>query len=572
MSLLYLRRYLTDRHGTVILLGLLGIVTSGINVAGWRLVGDAIDNGMRAHDDRRLVIDVAIYVTIAVIGWLLGALLIRGLATVGQLVVVRLRDHLFGHLTTLSLRYFGEQRTGWIISRMTNDVDALSDVLGEGLATVTFNIFTLVVSIVGLFVLDWRLALITLVVLPPTLAVSRWFQLRSAVAFADVRTRISALTAQVAESIAGMSVVQAYNREDAFREEFLALNRTNERVNRHAQNLSAVFFPSIEVFGVFASIAVLLLGARLHAGGTLAIGTLIAFMGLVQLVFQPLQELSELYGQVQSAAAAMDKITAVLDAEAELPRVTGAITPDRLRGHLELRDVTFAYGSEPVLRGIDLDVAAGQVLAVVGGSGGGKSTLARLVARFYDPQQGTVSVDGIDLRALDLDAYRRQLGVVLQDPFLFAGTIADNLRFAAPGASDEAVRSTAEAIGLTHVARRFSDGLDHRVREGGSGLSAGERQLISIGRALLADPRILILDEATSNIDRPTEVLIERALDRLLAGRTSLIIAHRLATVMRADELIVLDHGTIIERGRPRELLERDGPFRHLARELAATS
>ena len=333
-----------------------------------------------------------------------------------------------------------------------------------------------------------------------------------------------------------------------------------------------MFFPAIEVCGVAASIAVLLLGARLHAGGSLQIGTLIAFMGLVQLVFQPLQELSELYGQVQSAAAAMDKITGVLDAEAELPHADGAVTPPRLDGHLALQGVTFAYGHEPVLRAIDLDVAPGQVLAVVGGSGGGKSTLARLVARFYDPQQGTVTVDGIDLRSLDLAGYRRQLGVVLQDPFLFAGTIADNLRFAAPEASDDEVRRTAEAIGLAHVLRRFADGLAHHVREGGSGLSAGERQLISIGRALLADPRILILDEATSNIDRPTEVLIERALDRLLSGRTSLIIAHRLATVMRADQLIVLDHGRIVERGRPHELLERDGPFRHLARELAATS
>ena len=572
MSLLFLRRYVADRRGTVVLLGLLGILTSGINVAGWRLVGDAIDNGMRAHNDRRLVIDVAIYVVIAVFGWIFGAILIRGLATIGQLIVVRLRDHLFGHLTTLSLRYFGEQRTGWIISRMTNDIDALSDVLGEGLATVTFNVFTLFVSIVGLFLLDWRLALITLVVLPPTIAVSRWFQLRSGVAFADVRTRISALTAQVAESIAGMAVVQAYNREEAFRDEFLALNRENERANRHAQNLSSVFFPAIELCGVVASIAVLLLGASLHAGGSLQIGTLIAFMGLVQLVFQPLQELSELYGQVQSAAAAMDKIKGVLDAEAELPHTAGAETPARISGHLALQGVSFAYGKEPVLRSIDLEIAPGQVLAVVGGSGGGKSTLARLVARFYDPQQGTVTIDGIDLRSLDLAGYRRQLGVVLQDPFLFAGTIADNLRFAAPEASDEEVRQTAEAIGLAHVLRRFSDGLAHHVREGGSGLSAGERQLISIGRALLADPRILILDEATSNIDRPTEVLIERALDRLLSGRTSLIIAHRLATVMRADLLIVLDHGRIIERGRPRELLERDGPFRHLARELAAPS
>jgi ABC-type multidrug transport system fused ATPase/permease subunit len=266
----------------------------------------------------------------------------------------------------------------------------------------------------------------------------------------------------------------------------------------------------------------------------------------------------------------MEKITTVLDVEADIASPADARRIERVEGHVALDHVTFAYGRDPVLHGIDLDIPAGNCIALVGVSGGGKSTLARLVGRFYDPREGAVRVDGNDLREIDLVHYRRQLGVVLQDPFLFAGTIADNLRFAAPAASDAHVAETARAIGLDRVAARFSEGLGHAVREGGSGLSAGERQLISIGRALLADPRILILDEATSNIDRPTEVLIEKALDRLLHGRTSIVIAHRLATVRRADEIVVIDRGRIVERGSEAELMAAHGQFAALARELAA--
>jgi ATP-binding cassette, subfamily B, multidrug efflux pump len=271
---------------------------------------------------------------------------------------------------------------------------------------------------------------------------------------------------------------------------------------------------------------------------------------------------------LQSAAAAMVKITSVLDTEPEIGDARGARRLERIDGALELDHVRFAYGAEEILHGIDLSVAPGGCIAMVGVSGGGKSTLAKLVARFYDPDHGAVRVDGNDLRDVQLRSYRRQLGVVLQDPFLFSGTIADNIRFARPDATDEQVRETAAAIGVDRVAARLKDGLDHVVREGGAGLSAGERQLISIARALLADPRILILDEATSNIDRPTEILIERALDRLLRGRTSLIIAHRLATVRRADEILVVEQGRIVQRGSERELLAVDGPFRRLARDL----
>jgi ABC-type multidrug transport system fused ATPase/permease subunit len=560
-------RYTEGKGRRIAVLAVLATLAAAAPTTGWLLVGEALDSG-RSGDLDRLTWIVAAYVAVNALGWVLESYVWRGLAGLGQGVVLALRRHLFGHLTSLSLRYFSEQRAGWIIARLTSDVDALSDVLSQGLATLVSNVLMLSAAIVGLFVLDWRLGLVALVVLPPGLVVTRWFQRRSHAAFGEVRTRIAALTAQIAESVAGMAVVQAFNRERAFQAEFDELNAANLRSNQTAQRLSSVFFPAIEFLGMVATVAVLWLGAVLFEGGSVTAGTIVAAVGLLALVFQPLQELSELYGQLQSAAAAMEKITTVLDAERDLRDRPGAEKLPRLEGALDIDHVTFAYGETPVLRDVDIHVPAGGCIALVGESGGGKSTLAKLVARFYDPLEGSIRVDGRDLRDVQLESYRRQLGVVLQDPFLFSGTIADNIRFARPEASDEQVRLTAAAVGVDKVAERLDGGLDHEVREGGAGLSAGERQLISIARALLANPRILILDEATSNIDRPTERLIELALDRLLRGRTSIIIAHRLATVRRADEILVVDHGRIVQRGSERELLAEDGPFRRLARDV----
>ena len=547
---------------------LAAIGEAAAQTGGWILVREAINRGVVEHDEGFLAVIVAIYLAVQAVGWVLMAVLIRGLAGIGQAIVLGLRRALFDHLTSLSLRYFSEQRAGWIIARLTSDVDALSDVLSQGLPTLVTNIVLLPAAVIALFVNDWRLGLVALVVLPPALVLTRWFQVRSAAAQLEVRNRIAAVTAQVAESLAGMAVVQAFNRERAFQAEFDELNGANRAANIYAQRIFSVFFPAIEFLGIVASAGVILVGAHLISSDAMQIGTLLAAIYLLQLVFQPLQELSDVYGMLQSAAAAMVKISSVLDAEPEIRDRPGARKLGWIEGEVELERVSFAYGAEDVLRRIDLRIPAGGSVALVGVSGGGKSTLAKLVARFYDPDEGSVRVDGHDLRDVQLRSYRRQLGVVLQDPFLFSGTIADNIRFARPEATDEQVRETAAAIGVDRVAARLHGGLDHEVREGGAGLSAGERQLISIARALLADPRILILDEATSNIDRPTEVLIERALDRLLRGRTSLIIAHRLATVRRADEILVVERGRITQRGMPSELLAVDGPFRRLARDL----
>jgi ABC-type multidrug transport system fused ATPase/permease subunit len=561
-------RYLEGHRLHAFLLVLVATGNAACQTGGWLLVRDAIDNGIRTRNEHHLTVVVSIYLGVAAVGWILQAVLIRGLAGVGQRMVIGLRRDLFDHLTGLSLRYFSQQKAGWIIARLTSDVDAVSDVLSQGMPTLIANLVLLPAAVISLLIADWRLGLVVFAIVPFALALTRWFQRTSHVALVETRNRIGVVTAQIAESVSGMAVIQAFNRERRFQAQFDELNAANREQNVYTQKIFSIFFPAIEFLGVIATGAVLYTGSTLLGNHSITIGTLITALYLLQLVFQPLQELSDVYGQLQSGAAAMVKIAAILDEE------PGIVEPDkpyvlpRIEGNLEIDDVTFAYGREPVLRGIDITVPVGGCLALVGESGGGKSTLARLVGRFYDPDSGAVRVDGVDLRNVALRSYRRQLGVVLQDPFLFSGTIASNIRFGKPEATDAEVEAAAAAVGVDRVAARVSDGLDHAVREGGSGLSAGERQLISIARALLADPRILILDEATSNIDRPTEVLIERALDRLLRGRTSIIIAHRLSTVRRADEIVVIERGRIVQRGTERELLAEDGPFRRLTHDL----
>src|SRR4051794_27257689 len=343
---------------------------------------------MREHDLTRLAVDVLIYLGINALAWVLQTTLVRGLAGLGQDVVLGLRRDLFDHLTTLSLRYFSQQKAGGIIARLTSDVDALSDVLSQGLTTLVVNTLTLLAAIVGLFVLDWRLGLVALVILPPTLVLTRWFQVKSHAAFLRVRETISGMTAQIAESVSGMAIIQAFNRERAFLAEFDKANDANKLTNTHAQWLNSLFFPGIELLGAVATVSVIWVGGRMLGQGSLTIGTLVSSVFILNLVFQPLQELSDLYGQVQSAGAAMEKITTVLDTEAEIHDEPGAIRAPRIDGDLNIDHVTFSYGRDPVLHAVEIHVPAGGCLALVGESGGGKSTTAKLVGRFYDPDEG----------------------------------------------------------------------------------------------------------------------------------------------------------------------------------------
>jgi ATP-binding cassette subfamily B protein len=561
--LLSLRRYVAQHPAWVAGLCVCAIGNACAQTGSWLLVRVAINNGIVAHDKRVLDLTLAAFALVTVVGWVLLAVVTRGMARLGQDVVLGLRRDLFDHLTTLSLRFFSEQRAGWIIARLTSDVDAISDTLSQGLPSIVMSAALLPAAVVALLINDWRLGLAALIVLPPAIILSRWFQRTSSRAQFEVRTRIAVVTAHIAESVAGMTVVQAFRREPLFASRFDELNQANRAANTYGQRIVSVFFPSIELLGVFATIAVLAVGA--HILPPTQIGTLAAAYFLLSLTFQPLQTLSDTFSQLQSAQAALAKISIVLTEEPDIRSPKRPRRIGRLEGELEFERVRFAYGQREVLHEIQLTIPPGGCYAIVGESGGGKSTLAKLAARLYDPTHGAVLADGNDLRDLDLDQYRQQLGVVLQDPFLFSGTIADNLRFAKPLASTQELNRIAQLVGLDTVARRFAAGFEHPIREGGSGLSAGERQLISIGRALLADPRILIFDEATSNIDRPTELLIERALDRLLHGRTSIIIAHRLSTARRADQIIVLDRGDIVQQGTESELLAIDGPFRRLA-------
>jgi ABC-type multidrug transport system fused ATPase/permease subunit len=558
-----LRRFARGRYPWAISLGICAVLEAFAQTGTWLLVRVAINNGIVARSLSTLDWTLVAMIVITAAGWILTAIVTRGMARLGQRIVLGLRRELFDHLTTLSLRYFSEQRAGWIIARLTSDLDAVSDVLSQGLPTIVTSLALLPAAVAALIINDWRLGLTSLCVLPVAIILSRWFQKESTRVQLQVRDAIAATTAHIAESVAGMTVVQSFRREQPFRERFLRFNGANRDTNRVAQQIASVFFPSIEFLGIISTIAVLAVGANIL--GKAQVGTLAAEYFLLSLAFQPLQSLSEVYSQLQSAQAAMVKIALVLSEDSEIVSSDDAIEPGRIDGELRLRNLHFSYGDNEVLHGIDLTIPPGECYAIVGESGGGKSTLAKLVARFYDPSEGAVEIDGRDLRELDLRAYRRQLGVVLQDQFLFSGTIADNVRFAAPEATEAELRRITRLVGLDEVTARFADGIEHHIREGGAGLSAGERQLVSIARALLANPRILIFDEATSNVDRTTEQLVERALDELLRGRTSILIAHRLTTAKRANQIVVVDHGRIVERGTEAELLAANGHFRRLA-------
>ncbi|HEX5146129.1 MAG TPA: ABC transporter ATP-binding protein, partial [Conexibacter sp.] len=454
---------------------LVGTGNAAAQTGGWLLVRNAIDKGISARNEHHLTVVVLIYLGVAACGWLLQAVLIRGLAGLGQRMVLGLRRDLFDHLTGLSLRYFSQQKAGWIIARLTSDVDSVSDVLSQGMPTLVANVILLPAAVAAMLIADWHLGLVVVAIVPPALVLTRWFQRVSHVALVESRERIGAVTAQIAESVSGMAVVQAFNRERAFQAEFDALNTANLEQHVKVQKIFSIFFPSIEFMGMIATGAVLYTGNHLYAHHTITIGTVITALYLLQLVFQPLQELSDVYGQLQSGAAAMVKIAGILDEEPDIRDRRHAEELPRVAGKIDIDHVVFSYGAEPVLHGIDILIPPGGCLALVGESGGGKSTLARLVGRFYDPDEGAVRVDGVDLRDVELRAYRRQLGVVLQDPFLFSGTIADNIRFAKPDATDAEVEGVARAVGVDRTVRRFDKGLQHVVREGGSGLSAGER-------------------------------------------------------------------------------------------------
>jgi ABC-type multidrug transport system fused ATPase/permease subunit len=531
----------------------------------------ALDDAIRTNGHGRLYLVVGIFVAAGLANWGMTYAQTYLTGWVGERMLADLRSQLFRHLQRLSLGYYERTRAGVIISRLTNDVEALDQLVTDGVSSLVQNTLTLGGTAVLLFVLDWRLGLATLAVIPVMSAATAFFRKYSARAYRAVRERLGLVTATLAEDIAGMRVVQAFNREQVNIRNFREISDRYRQSNQQTVVLNGLYFPFVDLLATVALAVVLGYGGHLYFQGAVTIGTLFAFMLYVQNFFDPVQQLSQLYGTFLSATAALDKITDVLDEEPEVRDRPDARVLDEIAGHVRFEGVRFAYGrGDEVLHGIDLDVPPGTTVALVGHTGAGKSTIAKLLARFYDPTRGRITIDGVDLRDVTQASLRRQLGVVPQEGFLFAGTIRENIAFGRPQATDDQIVAAAEAVGADDFVTRLEDGYATELGERGSRLSLGQRQLVAFARALLADPRILVLDEATSSVDIGTERRIESALRLLLAGRTAFVIAHRLSTIRDADVIVVLEHGRIVERGSHEELLARRGLYTSLYGDWAA--
>ncbi|MCC7355637.1 MAG: ABC transporter ATP-binding protein [Anaerolineae bacterium] len=487
------------------------------------------------------------------------------LAWVGQRVLTTLRAHLFRHLQILPLGYHDTHIVGVTISRVINDVSVINDLLSQGLVTLISDTLVLGGIIVVMLSMSPRLALVTFSVLPLMLLATFLFARQARVAFRQTRSRIAAVVGDLAEDISGMRVIQAFAQEGATQERFDKVNRANRDAYIAAMSLSFVFLPSVEFLGMLATGVVLWFGGLTVARGELTLGVVVAFLAYVTRFFQPIQELSQLYTTLQAAMAGGERVLGILDTAPEVKDKPAAGEMPPIAGKVELRHVSFSYrGDTRVLHDVNLVIEPGQTVALVGPTGAGKTSIANLIARFYEVTEGAVLIDNVDVHDVTQRSLRRQMGLVPQDPFLFSGTVADNIRFGRPDTPIAEVEEAARLANSHDFITALPDGYNTEILEGGVNLSIGQRQLICIARAVLADPRILILDEATSSVDTMTEALIQDALRRLLAGRTAIVIAHRLSTVRNADAICVVNGGRIVERGRHEELLARDGLYREL--------
>ena len=559
----YIRHYMGKTAISIICM----LLTSATSLIAPTLLRYAIDNGMLKQNMEVINQMVLIYIVAYAGNWFFTYWQTYLMSKVGQDIIFDIRQDLFIKLQKLGLKFYDKWQAGRIMSRLTNDIDALHQLVTSGLTNIINDVFTLITIIIIMLTMNWRLALITFLTVPIILLITLYFTRQMRAAYFVVRRTIADVNANLQESISGIKVTQSFTREGQNADRFNTVNKSNFQASMKASMLHVAFFPIVELIGALGTALVLGFGGVFivrNVGG-MTVGTVSAFLVYVTRFFQPIRDLSNVLNTIQSAGVSLERIFEYMDEVPDVQDMENAITLNPIVGEVEYRNVDFSYNpGQQVLYNINLKIPKGDTVAFVGATGAGKSSIINLLCRFYDPQGGEIYIDGQDIKEVTLNSLRSQLGIVLQDTFIFSGTVRDNIRYGQPTASNEEVIEAAKAVNAHDFIMRLPDGYDTQVQERGSRLSVGQRQLISFARTLLADPKILILDEATSSVDAYTELLIQRALDRLLSGRTALVIAHRLSTIRNADCIYALDKGHIMESGSHHELLLRDGVYRKL--------
>jgi ATP-binding cassette subfamily B protein len=530
------------------------------------LVRNGIDNGVETKVFHAIVVVSLIGLAIVLADWVVNIFETMVVGRNGERLLFTLRVKLFAQLQRLGLDFYEREQSGRIMTRMTTDVDALSSFLQTGLITMVSSVLTFFGVLAALLIINLELGLAVLTIFPLLVAATLVFRKKSAQAYTEAREKVAAVNADFAENVAGLRVTQSFRREPVNRDRFGALSNTFRVSRLRAQRYIAIYFPFVQTLSTAAGAIVLVLATGEMRSGSLTAGALIAYLLYIDLFFSPVQQLSQVFDGYQQAMVGLHRITDLLRLGTSTPPARRPVTPGRLRGRIELRDVNFSYANTDAdaLSGINLTIEPGETVALVGQTGAGKSTLVKLIARFYDVTGGTVLVDGTDVRDYDLASYRHELGVVPQESYLFAGTVRDSIAYARPDASDAEVEAAARATGAHEMIMGLSGGYEHEVSERGRNLSAGQRQLIALARAQLADPAILLLDEATAALDLAAEAAVNHAIGELTAARTTIVVAHRLSTASRADRIVVLDSGGIAEAGTHSELLAAEGTYASL--------